>query len=376
MKQKILNHVKNIRGWKTNRKIVVIAVDDYGNVRVDSKAARTAMDKEGLKIESRFDAFDTLETKEDLVQLFETLSSVKDKNGQPAVFTPFALPCNINFEKMAAENYQQYHYEMLPETYAKLSEQQPKAYEGTWSLWKEGIERKLMRPEFHGREHFNLKVFDEKLSNKDHELLTALRNRSLTSITSSGYKSIGWTAAFSFWDPVNDTQRFSEIIETGLTAFEKVYGYPSTVFTPPAQQLPEFLEAQLSAMGIKALDKPFSHPKHLGFGQYKKQFNTMGYNKNNQLVELVRNVVFEPTDDRGIDWVSYSLQQVEAAFFWNKPAIISTHRVNFCGHIDSNNRAVGLKALKALLVAIVRKWPEVEFMTAGELSNLIAEKNV
>lgn len=102
----------------------------------------------------------------------------------------------------------------------------------------------------------------------------------------------------------------------------------------------------------------------------------MDYNKKNHLVTLVRNVVFEPTDHRGIDWVNYSLQQVEAAFFWNKPAIISSHRVNFCGHIDANNRVIGLKALKALLVAIAKKWPDVEFMTANELSNLIAKKYV
>lgn len=376
MKQKILNHLKNLRGWKTNRRIVVIAVDDYGNVRVNSKASRAAMDKEGLKVVTRFDAFDALETKEDLEMLFETLTSVADKNGQPAVFTPFALSCNVNFEKMESENYQQYQYELLPDTYTKLASQQPRAYEGTWALWQEGINKKLVRPEFHGREHFNLKVFEEKLSNKDIELRTALKHRSLTSINSTGYQSIGWTAAFSFWDPIKDTERFSDIIQTGLAAFENVYGYKSTVFTPPAQQLPEATESELFAMGIRALDKPFSHAKHLGFGHYKKQFNTMDYNQKNHLVTLVRNVVFEPTDHRGIDWVNYSLQQVEAAFFWNKPAIISSHRVNFCGHIDANNRPVGLKALKALLVAITKKWPDVEFMTANELSNLIAEKNV
>ena len=375
MIQKIRNHLKNIKGWKTNRKIVVISVDDYGNVRLDSKQARAAMDKEGLQVLSRFDAFDTLETKEDLEMLFETLTSVKDKNGKAAVFTPFALPCNIDFEKMASEKYAQYHYELLPTTYAKLAQQQPKAYEGTWDLWQEGIAKGLLQPEFHGREHFNLKVFEEKLQQRDFELLTSLQNRSLTSISSSGYATVGWTAAFSFWDVKKDTEQFPQIIKSGLDAFEKVYGYKATVFTPPAQQLPEFIESTLSDMGIQALDKPFSQAKHLGNGQYKKKVNAMGFNATTNLVELVRNVVFEPTDNRGFDWVAYSLQQVEAAFFWNKPAIISTHRVNFCGHIDSNNRNTGIQALQKLLKAIVMKWPDVEFLSAKELSNLIAEKN-
>jgi hypothetical protein len=79
---------------------VVFSVDDYGNVRLDSKQARTNLDAAGLPIYSRFDALDTLETKQDLEQLYTVLSSVKDKKGKSAVFTPFALPCNIDFEKM------------------------------------------------------------------------------------------------------------------------------------------------------------------------------------------------------------------------------------------------------------------------------------
>jgi|GEM_PF-6332554 len=36
----ITNYIKNIPGWKSNRKLLVFAVDDYGNIRLSSKAAR------------------------------------------------------------------------------------------------------------------------------------------------------------------------------------------------------------------------------------------------------------------------------------------------------------------------------------------------
>jgi hypothetical protein len=185
IKTDIVNNVKNIIGWKTSRKIVVISVDDYGNVRLDSKEARANMDRAGLKVTSRFDAYDTLESGQDLEILYETLSSVKDSKGRHAIFTPYALPCNINFEKMAEEGYKNYHYETLPETYAKL-----KGYEGSWAMWQEGIKRGLMVPQFHGREHVNLKVFNEKLQKHDEQLLTSLKNRSFTSIASSGYRRV------------------------------------------------------------------------------------------------------------------------------------------------------------------------------------------
>ena len=115
-KNSVKNNAKNLFGWNTPRKVVVISVDDYGNVRIDSKKALETMQIEGLKLNGRFDALDTLETRQDLESLFDVLTSVKDKNGHYAVFTPFAMPCNINFEKMAETDYREYHYELLPET--------------------------------------------------------------------------------------------------------------------------------------------------------------------------------------------------------------------------------------------------------------------
>jgi len=377
MKQALFNHLKNIAGWKTKRKLVAIAVDDYGNVRVDSKKAYESIDQKNPVKGERFDHYDTLETREDLEMLYEVLSSVKDKNGKHAVFTPYALSCNIDFERMREEGYRTYCYELLPSTYEKLSFLQPSAYQGAWHLWKEGIGAGLMRPEFHGREHFHLKNFEEKLAQKDPALMAALEQRSLVNMGTNEYSTSGWTAAFSFWDPVADTQGFPDIIKEGLAAFEQVYGYKPKAFTPPAQQFPSHLEDHLKTWDLKALDRPFYQKKHLGFGKYKRHFASMDYKKDQDRVELVRNVVFEPTASK-VDHVGKALQQIEAAFFWNKPAIISSHRVNFCGHIDPKNREKGLGDLKAILEAIVKKWPEVEFISVADLVTEISSshKNV
>ena len=88
---------------------------------------------------------------------------------------------------------------------------------------------------------------------------------------------------------------------------------------------------------------------------------------------MIRNVVFEPTEDRGIDWVEFTMKQIETAFRWKRPAIISSHRVNFCGHIEEMNREKGLLTLKKLLENIVTKWPDVEFMAADELGDLVSK---
>ena len=49
--------------------------------------------------------------------------------------------------------------------------------------------------------------------------------------------------------------------------------------------------------------------------------------------------------------------------------------MNFCGHIDTENRKTGIHALKNLLKKIVYKWPDVEFMSSEELGDLILENN-
>lgn len=373
LKQSMLLNLKNIPGWRTKRKIIVFSVDDYGNVRVDSKEARERMDKAGVKAQNRFDRLDTLETRQDLEMLYETLRSVKDSDGNHAVFTTFALSCNINFEKMQEEGYKEYQYELLPETYEKLSLQQQESFKGAWSTLQHGIKEGLIVPQFHGREHLNLKVFDEMLQKKEPALIGALHNRSYTGFLDSGYNTTSPMAAFDFWE-FSENNRFEEIIEDGLNKFEEVYGYRADHFTPPVYNAHPITYESLRTNGVKYVDNALIKQEHQGEGSFKKRFNYTGKVVNG-LTVIVRNVVFEPTDQRGFNWVDSTMQQIEAAFRWNKPAIISSHRVNFCGHIDPMNRKMGLAALRELLKRITEKWPEVVFMAANELGDLVSRRS-
>ncbi len=370
----IVSNAKNVLGFRTKRKIVVFSVDDYGNIRVNSKEARENMTNAGMPIYSRFDALDTLETREDLEQLFEVLNSVQDKNGRSAVFTAFSLPCNINFDKMEADDYRNYFYETLPETYEKLSIEQPEAYADTWKIWLAGMEKGFIKPQFHGREHLNLHLLNHKLLKRDGALLTALRNKSFTSISNENFPTISATAAFDFYDEI-ENEKFPEIITEGLNLFEKVFGFRSNYFTPPVFNIHNSLFPTLKDNGIEFVDLALVRSEHLGRGKYRKSFNYTGKKTEGNLITIVRNVVFEPTEKRGIDWVNFTMKQIETSFRWSKPAVISSHRVNFCGHISPDNRNEGLDQLQKLLNAIVKRWPNVEFMSADELGELIKIQN-
>ena len=80
--------------------------------------------------------------------------------------------------------------------------------------------------------------------------------------------------------------------------------------------------------------------------------------------------MFEPGGSDGA--TGKALRQIEIAFRCRKPALISSHRVNFCGHIDSKNRDIGLAELRKLLEEIIRRWPTVEFMGAADLEKLVS----
>jgi hypothetical protein len=230
----------------------------------------------------------------------------------------------------------------------------------------------LLVPQFHGREHLNLKVLMEGLQRRDKDILNCFENRSYTAIGNTGYNTIDFSAALDFYK-FEENEKLKVIVNDGLNLFEKVFGFKASNFTPCGSNgYSCVLDPVLAAGGIKYIDTSRFKREHLGKGKMgSKTFNYTG--KKNLLGQtyLVRNCVFEPTEDRGLDWVAFCMQQIEAAFRWNLPANISSHRVNFCGHIDPKNREAGLKALKALLNAIVKRWPDVEFMSSDELGDLI-----
>lgn len=374
IKRKTSLYIKNFPGWTTRKKIVVFSVDDYGNIRLASKQAKDNLKKAGLKLEgNRFDEFDALENKADLTNLYETLTSVKDKNGLPAVFTAFAVPANIDFEAIKRSNYSEYHYELLPKTLNKLP-----GYEGTWTLWQEGINNRLLVPQFHGREHLNIRVFNHLLINRDSHLLACLENKSYAGIKKSPFPHTSYAAAYSF-NKFEENEEHKKTIEDGLDAFEKVFGYRAQNFMAPGAKDNRCLENTLFEGGIRYIDTNIVQLEHQGQGKYKRIFNYLG--KKNKLGQtyLIRNSVFEPLLDKSIDCVDLCLSEIEIAFKSGKPANISTHRVNFAGQIEPKIREFGLSELKRLLKSIVKKWPDVEFMTADELGKLIAldqKKNV
>ena len=109
----------------------------------------------------------------------------------------------------------------------------------------------------------------------------------------------------------------------------------------------------------------------LGDGKFEKQLNWLGKKNIYGQIYLTRNAGFEPSDPCGTHSIKSCLKEIEIAFRWKKPAIISSHRVNYVGFIQKANRDSGLELLDKLLKSIISTWPDVEFMTSEELGKLM-----
>ena len=88
-------------------------------------------------------------------------------------------------------------------------------------------------------------------------------------------------------------------------------------------------------------------------------------------IYLTRNCFFEPSEKASFNWKDKCLKEIETAFRYKTPAIVSSHRVNYIGGLNVENRENGLRQLKQLLIQIKTHWPDVEFMSSDKLGALI-----
>jgi hypothetical protein len=183
-----------------------------------------------------------------------------------------------------------------------------------------------------------------------------------------------YLAAYDFYEP-SEIDLLKGITIDGLNQFEKVFGFRSSYFVPPNGPLSSHLHKTLAKAGIKAIQTGrFIYSEPVGYGKSRKRLHYLGKKNKYGQIYTLRNVIFEPNDQPQVDWVTKCMREIEQVFSWHKPAIISSHRVNFIGALHPENREHGLKLLEQLLKQITKKWPDVEFQTSRELSNLILKE--
>lgn len=369
LKSSIINHVINFPGWRTNRKIIVIESDDWGMIRMASRESYRWFLKKGYHVDQcPYNRNDSIEGNDDLELLFEVLSSVKDRNGNSALFTANNIVANPDFEKIRDSGFQVYYFEPFTETLKKYP-----GRDRVFELYKQGISQKVFYPQFHGREHINVNRWMDGL-NSGIKLLHDAFKQNMFTVHKKGKISGRRDNLDAFglkyekeWVGVK------EIIQTGINLFEGLWGYRSLSFIAPCYIWPVEIESILAKNGVKYIQG--THVQRMPCiddeDKIIKMYHYLGQKNRLKQSYLVRNVYFEPTENGRDGSVEKAMKQIKIAFRYKKPAIVSSHRVNYAGSINPENRDINLKLLGDLLQRIVKQYPDVEFMSSDQLGKLM-----
>jgi hypothetical protein len=364
IKSAFLQNLINVPGWRTKRKIIVIESDDWGSIRMPSTEVYLKFVSKGFDISrTDYNRIDTLESNNDLTMLYEVLNSFKDSVRNSPVITANMVVGNPDFSKIRHSGFTEYFFEPVTETLKRYPQR-----EHVEALWKQGNSAGIFHPQFHSREHVNVVRWMNALREKTPEIMFTFDNET----TFSGDGDYNFMEVLDY-NTLDDLEKMNERLAEGLILFDQIFGFRSKSFTPPCYTWNSQIEGTLHANGIKYIQGIVVQLVPTGsFGNYTKKYHFLGKTNTFGQYFLIRNCFFEPSLTTWSDPVGECLKRIDIAFRWKKPAIISTHRINFMGALDEKNRRENLLLFKGLLKQIIKNWPDAEFMTSDQLGDLIA----
>lgn len=368
LQQKITLFLLSIPGWHTSRKIIVIESDDWGSIRMPSKTVYDRLVHAGHRVDNlSFNRYDSLASTEDLQAFYDVLFSVRNEYNEHPVITANTIVANPDFNKIRASNFRDYHFELFPETLKTYPEHQD-----AFEMWQYGIQKKIFKPQFHGREHLNVQRWLKALQNNAGKVRIAFDNKMYDLSEDSSISENTFVDAFNCRQ-LNEFDFIKKSITEGLDAFEKLFGYRSATMIAPCYIWSADLEETMWQSGIKGIQGGYFQLQPQGFepGKFRKKFNYTGKSNKFKQLYTCRNVFFEPSSQPDYDWIGDNLERIDFLFSVKKPVIISSHRQNYVGYIQKDNRERNLELLKKLLDKLIDKYPDIEFMSSDKLVELI-----
>jgi hypothetical protein len=369
IKKKISYNLQSSIGWRTKRKLLVIESDDWGSIRMPSKLAYSNLLKKGIPVDkSPYNKLDNLETEEDFLALFEVLDKIRDSKGNSLKITSNTIMANPDFEKIRKSNFSEYHYMDLRNTYNEFNGD-TKALD----LFKEGINKSLLTPQLHGREHLHPIEWLKALRENDTSTIQAFDEK-VWGHPSNYFKNskMNFSSAFHVLDEKQYLFARDSLTEAAKI-FETTFGFQSDSFIAPRYIWDSKIEGVLKNVGVKYLQGKIIqlYPISNNPSKFINKINYLGKKNKFGQTYLTRNIFFEPAQNQKFDWINDAMNRIRIAYKWRKPAIISMHRLNFMGGLEVNNRKENIELLGVLINKVILEFPEVEFLSSNELGKII-----
>jgi hypothetical protein len=244
-------------------------------------------------------------------------------------------------------------------------------------LWQQGLVNGVFKPQLHGREHVHALAWLHELQAGNRQLTDAFQHGvwGIPYVAKSKQRRSNLLAALDIYGMQGEEAFQTQWIKDSARIFKEKFGYASDTFIPPTyiwhnRSLPAIKDAGIS--GIQGLPLQYEPVNGIN-SKYRKKLHITGTKSSNGITKIARNAFFEPASKPQLDWVDTTLSAIKKAFDKREAAVIGSHRINYIGSLDKTNRDNNLKSLGILLVSIVDKWPDVEFLTSDVLLKYILD---
>lgn len=351
-----LDELLPVMGLRFSRPVVIFQSDDWGLVGIRDQEGLAELHACGVELGGQpYDSY-SLETAEDLRLLYQVLLRHRDSIGRPPCFVFNFIVANVNFPKVVDSRYAR--LELLP-----LDEGIPGKWHrpGLIEAYREGIENGLIYPAFHGLTHFCQGVAERTLKGDDD------RGRLLRTLyavdTPLLHSRTPWIR-FEYRDDSGwlnmATQR--KLIREGVRLFERVFGTVPVTACAPGYRANNDTRRAWAEVGIRV-------------AQNGPGLSLFPYFDRNGLLQLFRNVPFDPALDPVSYDIHHTYKNAQECLAAGKPAVVSVHSINFHSTIR-NNRELTLERLESFLNLLEENHTDLIYANDYDLLRIVTDGEV
>lgn len=324
---------------------IIIESDDWGMERALNQDSVKWMEKKfGKERLSRW-SYDSLESSEDLNELYDVLKKYRSKFEFPPVITANFITHNVDYTSREELRFIPLSKGFNTET-RDLEEK-----------YSEGINGELIYPQLHGFSHFNLKALEDYFNTEEGR--ESFENKYLAARSTVKGNLSFLHGELSINNPEN-----GKLIEAS-EEFRKYFGFYSKSIIPPTFIFDHELTGILKESRISLVQSS----NRLETSE-DKRLNIPFFRKSNGLYWSIRNARLDPHENYKF-YHEQCVSSIENAFKNKTPAIIDFHRVNFAGTYAPEYRSTTIKELDLLLDKIYQKWPRVKFIHTQKFNDIL-----
>jgi hypothetical protein len=341
------------REFSFDSPLVLLQSDDWGRVGVRDKEGYESLRASGIRLgENPYD-FYTLETADDVLALRDVLKRHRDYTGRTACVVMNFVMANLDFPKMAQENFKQ--IELLP-----LIEGLPGSWvrPGLFEAYRQGIADEVFYPALHGLTHFCSLAAEHAVGK------TGERGDLLRALWKAETPYIHWRMpwiGYEYSNPEKPQAGFlsaesqMSLISQAADIFEKMFSQKPASACAPGYRANQDTHLAWTKCGVRVAQNGSGSP-------LPPQMD------NCEILNLHRTIDIEPTQ-RDLPVEKY-VQLAENCFTRGIPAIVSIHAINFHSTLK-DFRTPTLQTLDQFLSALQAKHPNLLFVHDADVYDIV-----